>query len=171
MLLANCFRIVTTAALAARVPVPCTTAAQAVRTRWPCCSVVPKVDTLLAVAENYDVLLLDQFGVIHDGKTAYEGAVEAVCTMQKMGKKIVIISNSSRRRGDTVARLLSMGFGPVLGEDGELLQPEGCSTEGSVPISVVTSGDLVFEGLSAANAPPYDDLGVRAFVFGNGVRA
>ena len=31
--------------------------------------------SLLALAERYDVFLLDQFGVIHDGKNAYEGAV------------------------------------------------------------------------------------------------
>jgi len=128
--------------------------------------------SLLKLVEQYDALLLDQFGVIHDGKVAYAGAVDAVRAVQRMGKKIVIISNSSRRRGDTVARLLSMGFGPVEGENGELLHPpasEGVdSAEALVPISVVTSGDLVFEGLSASDAPPYADLGPRCFVFGNG---
>ena len=92
-----------------------------------------KLGSLLDVCESYDCLLLDQFGVIHDGTTAYDGAVSAVAELQRRGKKIVIISNSSRRRGDTVARLRQMGF--AISDD-----------------DVVTSGDLVFEGLLAEHA-------------------
>jgi len=122
------------------------------------------VDALLAslpvIADRYDCLLLDQFGVIHDGKAAYPGAVAAVSEVQRRGKKICVISNSSRRKGDTLARLRSLGFGPL--ED-DVDVPDGIQ-----PISVVTSGDLVFEGLSASKAAPFDDLGMRCFVFGNG---
>ena len=131
-----------------------------------------QLSSLLEVAEQYDCLLLDQFGVIHDGATAYEGAVEAVTELQRRGKKICVISNSSRRRGDTVARLLAMGFGPCVGESGEVLLPAGSSAEDDqaklLPISVVTSGDLVFEGLSADEAPPFAGLGIRTLCFGNG---
>ena len=115
--------------------------------------------SLLELADQYDAFLLDQFGVIHDGKTAYDGAVEAVSALQRLKKKIVIISNSSRRKSDTLARLRAMGFGP-LEDDAEASDVP--------PISVVTSGDLVWEGLSAANAPPFGDLGLRCTVFGNG---
>ena len=130
------------------------------RTMGAHCAVThSKLSTLSDVAESYDALLLDQFGVIHDGSVAYEGAVEAVSALQRAGKKIVIISNSSRRRADTVARLRAMGFGPC--DDGP---------DGPPPISVVTSGDLVWEGLAAASARGSDfaDLGIRCFVFGNG---
>ena len=48
---------------------------------------------LAAVANRYDCLLLDQFGVIHDGKTAYPGAVAAVSDIQQRGKKICVIEN------------------------------------------------------------------------------
>ena len=135
-----------------------------------CCTTrPPALGSLLATAENYDALLLDQFGVIHDGKAAYDGAVAAVRAVQQLGKKIVIISNSSRRKGDTVARLLSMGFGPIELDDGGILHPASSAPDdGLVPISVVTSGDLVFEGLRAGAEPPFDDLGMRCFVFGNG---
>ena len=128
----------------------------------------PSLSSLSSVIDRYDCLLLDQFGVIHDGKTAYEGAVAAVSEAQRRGKKVVIISNSSRRKGDSVARLRSMGFGPV---------EDDTNPEGIPPISVVTSGDLVFEGLCATegviastglDATPFDGLGVRCFVFGNG---
>jgi ribonucleotide monophosphatase NagD (HAD superfamily) len=86
--------------------------------------------------------------------------------LQKLGKKIVIISNSSRRKGDTLARLRAMGFGPCEDEDEEA----GLGRPGDVPpISVVTSGDLVFRGLSTTGTGAlFDDLGMRCFVFGNG---
>lgn len=101
------------------------------------------LSTLVNVADEYSALFLDQFGVIHDGKTAYEGAVDAVRTMQQRGVRIVIISNSSRRRSDTIARLRAMGFGPFA-EDGED-EPE------LPPIAVVTSGELVWKGLAASD--------------------
>ena len=124
----------------------------------------PALDTTLeALAERYDAFLIDQFGVIHDGAQAYEGAVDAMSYLQRRGRKVVIISNSSRRKGDTVARLRSMGFGPVDGGD-------VASSDGSVPaISVVTSGDIVFDGLCDDPAePPFTGLGDRCLVFGNG---
>lgn len=42
-------------------------------------------------------MLLDQFGVLHDGTQPYPGAVEAVEWLAQQGVKLLIISNSSRR--------------------------------------------------------------------------
>ena len=41
-------------------------------------------------------VLLDQFGVLHDGQKPYPGSVEAVKALAESGRKILIISNSSR---------------------------------------------------------------------------
>ena len=41
-------------------------------------------------------ILLDQFGVIHDGQTSYPAAVPAVKWMHEQGLKILILSNSSK---------------------------------------------------------------------------
>ena len=130
----------------------------------------PGISSLRDLASAYDAFLLDQFGVIHDGKVAYPGATQAVAHVQRCGTKICIISNSSRRKVDTVARLRKMGFGPFDGDE---------KVTGEVqPISVVTSGDLVWEGLRrAANgiveglpgAELFADLaGKKCTVFGNG---
>ena len=43
-------------------------------------------------------ILLDQFGVLHDGKQAYGGAVEAVKYLAEAGLSVVILSNSSRSK-------------------------------------------------------------------------
>lgn len=55
-------------------------------------------------------MLLDQFGVLHDGKKAYPSAIEAVRKMHAAGLRVLIISNSSRRSGGTLAKLARMGF-------------------------------------------------------------
>ncbi len=43
-------------------------------------------------------VLLDQFGVLHDGVKPYPHAVAAVKQMAEQGQKILILSNSSRRK-------------------------------------------------------------------------
>jgi len=126
------------------------------------------LNSLSHLAGLYDVFLLDQFGVIHDGSVAYDGATQAVAHAQERGTKICIISNSSRRKSDTIARLRGMGFGPFDGDEAE---------GGVPPLSVVTSGDLVWEGLRKAADGVMGDIGHELFedlaarkclVFGNG---
>lgn len=53
--------------------------------------------TLSEIPERYDALLLDQFGVLHDGTTPYENAIAAVEYLHSRGVQMLIISNSSRR--------------------------------------------------------------------------
>lgn len=55
-------------------------------------------------------VLLDQFGVLHDGKHAYSAAPAAVRRLAEAGVSIVIVSNSSRRSGGTLGKLARMGF-------------------------------------------------------------
>jgi len=73
-----------------------------------------KMPTLLesvdAIPEKYKGILLDQFGVLHDGKNAYPTAVEAVRKLSVSGRKVVILSNSARRMTNTIPRLEAMGF-------------------------------------------------------------
>ncbi|MER8895725.1 TIGR01459 family HAD-type hydrolase [Mesorhizobium sp. M0676] len=64
------------------------------------------------LAERYDVFLLDQFGVLHDGTSPYPGAVEALSALKRAGKTIVLISNSGKRAGPNESRLLKLGFVP-----------------------------------------------------------
>lgn len=54
---------------------------------------------------GYEYLLLDQWGVMHDGSTALAGAAECVARLKEKGKKIVILSNSSARAKRTIERL------------------------------------------------------------------
>lgn len=52
---------------------------------------------LSAVADEYDALLVDIWGVIHDGRTADMRAVDACARFRETGGPVVLISNSPRR--------------------------------------------------------------------------
>lgn len=68
------------------------------------------LDGVAALAERYDVFLLDQFGVLHDGQQPYPGAVEALSALKRAGKTVALISNSGKRAEPNERRLLTLGF-------------------------------------------------------------
>lgn len=69
---------------------------------------------LPALAERFDVFLLDQFGVLHDGNAAYPGAVAALEKLKEAGKTVALLSNSGKRSGPNEERLAALGFRPDL---------------------------------------------------------
>ncbi|MEL0110544.1 MAG: hypothetical protein VW835_02320, partial [Rickettsiales bacterium] len=50
-----------------------------------------------AIADAYDAFLVDQWGVLHDGHTAYGPAVNVIQRLKEAGKTLIGLSNSSRR--------------------------------------------------------------------------
>ncbi|TIL48097.1 TIGR01459 family HAD-type hydrolase [Mesorhizobium sp.] len=70
------------------------------------------LDGIGALVERYQVFLLDQFGVLHDGTNPYPGAVDALSALKRAGRTIVLVSNSGRRARPNEARLLKLGFEP-----------------------------------------------------------
>ena len=49
------------------------------------------------ITDAYDTYLVDQWGVLHDGHTAHAAAVDVMHRLKDAGKKLIILSNSSRR--------------------------------------------------------------------------
>lgn len=64
------------------------------------------------ITKKYDGFILDQFGVMHNGKSGLPGAPACVQALQDQGKKIIILSNSSALSVSTMAKLPSLGFDP-----------------------------------------------------------
>ena len=60
----------------------------------------------------YDAFLIDQFGTLHDGLTAYPGAAAALMRIRAAGRKVVLLSNSGRPMQPNINRLASLGIGP-----------------------------------------------------------
>jgi HAD superfamily hydrolase (TIGR01459 family) len=58
----------------------------------------------------YDVFILDQWGVMHDGYKGYDLAINSVEKLIRENKKLIIISNSSKRKTSSIVGLKSLGF-------------------------------------------------------------
>lgn len=72
---------------------------------------------LSRIADCFDALLIDQFGVLHDGSVPYPGATAALAAMREAGKQVLLISNSGKRAANNVARLAQLGFARDLYRD------------------------------------------------------
>lgn len=68
------------------------------------------IDSLEEVLESFDVVALDQFGVLHNGSICYASASEAMRTLHARGKEIIILSNSGKRADLNLKRIEKMGL-------------------------------------------------------------
>lgn len=64
------------------------------------------------LTERFDIFILDQFGVLHDGTAPYPGAAEALVHLKQAGKSTLLLSNSGKRSAPNEARLEKLGFIP-----------------------------------------------------------
>ncbi|XP_047971545.1 uncharacterized protein LOC125214524 [Salvia hispanica] len=95
----------------------------------------------LAESRRFKAWFLDQFGVLHDGKQPYPGAITTLEKLAACGTKMVIISNSSRRASTTMEKLSSLGFNP------------------SHFLGAITSGELTHQYLLRRDDPWFAALG------------
>ena len=105
------------------------------------------IDGIGPIAGAYDLFLLDQWGVLHDGEVAHPAAVAVMRRLRSAGKPVVLISNSSKRTPHSVKNLERMGIERALYED------------------VVTSGELAWRDMKAAEDPFLHALGPRCYMF------
>jgi len=74
---------------------------------------IPNAPTLLtglaAVADDYDVLLCDVWGVIHNGREHFAPAVEALRRFGEDSGPVVLISNAPRPAKDVLPQLYGLG--------------------------------------------------------------
>jgi len=54
------------------------------------------IDNISTIASNYDVIVLDQYGVLHDGKAPYASAIECLNNLTKNGTRLAVLSNSGK---------------------------------------------------------------------------
>lgn len=96
---------------------------------------------LAPILDHYDALLLDLWGVIHDGNALYPGVLETLLHVHALGKRIIFLSNAPRRAEKARQRLLELGITPAIARE------------------VVTSGEATYRQLATA------DLGWTRYAF------
>jgi HAD superfamily hydrolase (TIGR01459 family) len=69
-----------------------------------------RIEALSEIAGDFDAMLIDQFGVLHDGQKLYPGAANAMTGLQALGIPVVIMTNSGKRATPNVDRIVKMGI-------------------------------------------------------------
>ena len=103
------------------------------------------ITRLEEIYDNYDAFILDQWGVIHDGNKGYLNAIQCVEKLYSKKKILTIISNSSRKKEETIMRLPNLGFQPAHFNE------------------VMTSGEMIWLSLKNKNNSQVKNLGKRCF--------
>jgi HAD superfamily hydrolase (TIGR01459 family) len=67
------------------------------------------ISGLAEIAERYDAIYCDVWGVLHNGMTAHAGAAVALKRFRAMGKQVVLISNAPRPGLSVVGQLDRLG--------------------------------------------------------------
>ena len=85
------------------------------------------------IIDRYDVFILDQWGVMHNGEEGYTAAIKCVETLYTVNKKLIIISNSSKRKHSTAVRLSDFGYRKIYF------------------LEIMTSGEMIWQSLVNLN--------------------
>lgn len=92
------------------------------------------INGLRDIASRFDGMLIDQFGVIHDGQTLYPGTLRVLSELKAMNIPVAVMTNSGKRAEANRQRLVRMG----------------------VPrdhfVDAVSSGEVAFNSLTARRA-------------------
>jgi HAD superfamily hydrolase (TIGR01459 family) len=70
-----------------------------------------RIAGLREIASRFDLFLVDQYGVLHDGVAAYPGAIDGLARIACRGRKVVVLTNSGKGAAANLRRLRAHGFG------------------------------------------------------------
>ena len=51
-----------------------------------------EISGLRDIARDFDAMLIDQFGVIHDGQKLYQGAAEVLAELHRLGVPVIVMT-------------------------------------------------------------------------------
>lgn len=107
------------------------------------------IEGLAGWSEGIHGWVVDQFGVLHDGRHPYPEAAEALRRLVARGDTVLILSNSGKRNPVNEARLAARGFG------------SDCYS------GLLTSGELTHQLLAQRRDPFFAALGPRCRLIAN----
>ena len=98
------------------------------------------------LCDSYTGYIIDQWGVLHDGKKPYDGVIDALTQLKNRGKQVIVMSNSGKRADQNKDRLQKLGFDLALFDH------------------VITSGELTWQGLKDRNSGVFEGLGSKCYL-------
>ncbi|MBT4872993.1 MAG: hypothetical protein HON39_10185 [Marinovum sp.] len=69
-----------------------------------------EINSIDEIAAEYDAIVFDQWGVLHDGAKPYRPAVQTVKRLKGAGHCLAVLSNSGKRVDANVQQISSFGF-------------------------------------------------------------
>lgn len=109
---------------------------------------IRQLSGIAEIIDRYDGLILDLWGVLHDGERAYPGVADCLDRMNAAGKTLCLLSNAPRRTGGVIEKLAGMGLGRERYHH------------------VMTSGEATYEALRRRDDPWHAALGRRLYHIG-----
>ena len=109
---------------------------------------IAQFDRVSDLADRFDALILDLWGVVMDGTHAYAGAPECLAELHARGKTVILLSNAPRREQAVVERLAGMGIAHALYD------------------RIVTSGEASRIALETRSEPAFAEIGRRFLYIG-----
>ena len=97
---------------------------------WPGAGWAMRINGLSEIAGRFDGMLIDQFGVIHDGEKLYSGTIRVLTELRTLRVPVAVMTNSGKRAAANRARLLNMGV------------PRDCF------VDAVSSGEVAYQSLN-----------------------
>ncbi len=67
-------------------------------------------DNIFSVADLYDTFFIDMYGVLFDGSELYSGTLATLKKLKEIGKKIVLVSNTSQLSSDAMRGYTERGM-------------------------------------------------------------
>lgn len=101
-----------------------------------------------AMSERYDGFVLDLWGVIHDGVTAFPHSIDCLRQLRAVGKRTLLLSNAPRPNASVQRMMRRMGIDDALYTD------------------ILTSGEAVRRALQSPPDLWWAELGSRVFLLG-----
>ncbi|WP_299783191.1 HAD hydrolase-like protein [uncultured Roseobacter sp.] len=128
---------------------------EAVRARLPKAAEVRsaprRIDTLADITEDFDVFLLDAFGVLNIGETTIAGTPERVRDLQAAGKRVLVVSNAASVPREVLLRKYkTLGYG---------FAPEDLVTSRMATIAGLTEMPDRLWGIMSLSAASLEDFG------------
>lgn len=98
------------------------------------------------ISDSYSGFIIDQWGVLHDGKKAFPDTINTLKELRSRKKEIIILSNSGKRAQTNKDRLKSLGIGPSLYDH------------------IVTAGEMAWKGLEKREEGIFAGLGSKCLL-------
>ncbi|PPR46680.1 MAG: hypothetical protein CFH19_01098 [Alphaproteobacteria bacterium MarineAlpha5_Bin9] len=103
------------------------------------------INSVSEIIDKYDSIIIDQWGVIHNGKKGFPYSIKCIKLLKKLGKNLFLISNSSKRSDMSIKKLSDLGF-----DFKDFDQ-------------IMTSGEMIWQELKNKKNNFFSDIGKNCF--------